>query len=331
MDVPGAREPDTPMYEELHITHIAGPVSLSLRRDEAVVLCVVRDGAAYVDEFIDHYLAMGFAHVAFMDNGSTDDTIDLARRHSRVTVLQSLASYQTEKLGMKHALMRVFGVGAWSLTADIDEFFQYPHMGSLSLKGLLAYLNRRRYTSVVSHMLDMVPDRTVGELIENRIDSITDCKWYFDTGNIRKKPYRVKTNTPANPAIELWYGGVRDAVFDVGDIYLTKHPLNFGDGRMILFNGHEFGNRRVADISGLLLHYKYLGDVYGHTQRAVAEKSYYNFSKEYKIYLEGFKSRPDSRFTSSGSVLYENHDTLLDRGLFTVTEGYLAWIREQAS
>lgn len=319
------------MHEDLRITHIAGPVSLSLRRDEAVVLCVVRDGGAYVEEFVDHYLAMGFSHIAFMDNGSFDDTIDIARRHERVTVLQSLASYQTKKLNMKHALMRLFGVGAWSLTADIDEFFHYPHMQSVLLAEFLSYLNARRFTSVVAHMLDMVPNGTLGELMKKRISSINGGEWYFDTSNLRKQPYRVRTNIASNPDIELWYGGVRDSVFNAGDIYLTKHPLNFGDGRMILFNGHEFGNRRVADVSGLLLHYKYVGDVYGHVQRAVAEKSYYNFSKEYKIYLEGFDKRPDASFTSSESILYENHDTLLSRGLFAVTDDYLAWVRERAS
>lgn len=310
------------MYEELGIHHVHGPLKLDLSPAEAVVLCLVRNGAAYVDDYIEHYKNLGFAHIAFLDNGSEDDTVARACRYEGVTVLRSLASFRKEKLGMKHAMMTLFGVGTWSLLADIDEFFQYPMMDSLPLKEFLRYLNANRYTSVVAHLLDMVPDATLGEIARHNIPAIGCAQWYFDSADIQKHPYFVRGNVVSNDAVKLWYGGVRERLFHIGKLLLTKHALNFGDGKLIVYSGHTIGNRRIADVTGLLLHYKYIGDVHSHIRQAVENRNYFDSSREYRCYLEQFDNNPSLRFTSPASVPYGGHESLLNEGMFTMTASY---------
>lgn len=310
------------MYEELGIHHIHGPVNLGLSSTEAVVLCVVKNGALYIEDYIEHYKSLGFAHIAFLDNGSEDDTVAKACKYDGVTVLRSLASFRKEKLAMKHAMMTLFGFGTWSLIADIDEFFQYPMMVRLSLPDFLAYLNDNSYTSVVAHLVDMVPDATLGDIIRQNIPGIASVQWYLDVSDVVKQPYFVRGNIVSNDAVKLWYGGIRERLFQIGKLFLTKHPLNFGDGRLVVFSGHTIGNRRVADVTGLLLHYKYVGDVYAHVRQAVESQNYYDSSREYRCYLEQFDNNPSLSFTSPQSVPYQGHETLLHNGLFTLTESY---------
>ena len=47
------------------VQHIHGPVNYSCNRNEAVVLCVVKNGESLVEAFIEHYLQVGFKHIFF--------------------------------------------------------------------------------------------------------------------------------------------------------------------------------------------------------------------------------------------------------------------------
>src|SRR5512133_2380919 len=58
------------------ICHVQGPTEISYALDELVVLCVVRNGELYVRSFLDHYAALPVRHIVFLDNGSTDRTVD---------------------------------------------------------------------------------------------------------------------------------------------------------------------------------------------------------------------------------------------------------------
>jgi Glycosyl transferase family 2 len=37
---------------------------------------LVRDGRPYVRSFVEHYSSMGVKHLIFLDNGSTDGTVE---------------------------------------------------------------------------------------------------------------------------------------------------------------------------------------------------------------------------------------------------------------
>ena len=75
--------PETPFLEAaqkwlLHHTLrlVHGPGEVAYGTDEVVVLVVVRDGRAYVRSFVEHYRALGAKHLVFLDNGSTDGTVE---------------------------------------------------------------------------------------------------------------------------------------------------------------------------------------------------------------------------------------------------------------
>jgi len=302
-------------------------MELKLSRRDPVVLCLVRDGESYIDEFVEYYRTLGFCHICFLDNGSSDSTVEKACGHDCVTVVSSGADFKHQKLAMKWALMRLFGEGRWHLTVDIDEFFQYPFMDDVAVGELLEYLDEHGYTSMVAHLLDMTPGCSFGRLRDFPIGRIGGSSWYFNSSTIEEYDYDVPGNRLSNSNIKLWRGGVRKAVFGGESIVLTKHPLNFGDRDVTVPNSHAVGNRYVADISGLLLHYKFVGDIHARVRKAVEFGQYYGNSIEYRHYMAAFEERPDEGFLLADSYLYENHRQLLSHGLFEISAAYRDAVR----
>jgi len=317
------------MFQDLHVSHIHGDTNIKANNEQAIVLCVVKNGEKLIDAFIKHYQSIGFKHIIFIDNDSSDTTIERAKKYSNVTVLHSPADFRTKKIKLKYALLRAFGIGTWSLIVDIDELFHFPHMDTINLTKFIHYLNEYKYDCVVAQMLDMVPAYSLKQIKEAPIESISHERWYFDDINIEKKKYNVKNNQVSNSEIMFWYGGIRKSVFGIDSIFLTKHPFVFGDGDILFQSSHTTGYRNVADISGILLHYKFVGDVYQRTKQAVIDKNFYRDSQEYQHYLEVFESSEDTQLLHNDCIAYENHSTLLNRNLFAITDQYRTFLNDQ--
>jgi len=132
-----------------NVEHLHGPEEVTYEPDELIVLCLLRDGRPYVRSFVEHYASMGVKHMVFLDNGSTDGTVEALKKYDNVTVLRSRLPFRNYQLYMRRYLIRRFGKDRWSLTVDIDELFDYPYSDVVSLSSLLRYLNNGGYTAVV--------------------------------------------------------------------------------------------------------------------------------------------------------------------------------------
>src|SRR5215216_3148438 len=137
------------------IEHLYGPEEVPYAEDELVLVCLLRDGRPYLKSFMEHYTSMGVKHLFFLDNGSTDGTIEALKEYDNVTVLRTTLPFKRYKVSIKQYLMERFGWGRWSLCVDIDELFDYPYSDVEGVDSLLRYLNERTYTAVVAQMLDM--------------------------------------------------------------------------------------------------------------------------------------------------------------------------------
>jgi FkbM family methyltransferase len=96
--------------------------------DSVAGACVLRDCVDIVPFLCGHYLRMGFAHLAFIDDGSTDGTYELlqriAKRTSRVSVKQvHLESFEQSAL-MTEAVNKLIAAGHSIIVPfDCDEFW----------------------------------------------------------------------------------------------------------------------------------------------------------------------------------------------------------------
>src|SRR5215203_1736292 len=135
---------------ERSLKHLHGPEEVRYEIDELAVLSLVRNGRPYVKAFIDHYRDLGAKHLFFLDNGSTDGTVEFLQDYNNVTVLQTVLPFKGYQMSMKQYMFERFGNGRWALFADIDELFDYPYSETVDIGSFLRYLTGRSYTAVTA-------------------------------------------------------------------------------------------------------------------------------------------------------------------------------------
>ena len=172
-----------------NIEHVHGPEEVAYDTDELIVVCLVRDGRPYVHSFVEHHLSLGVKHIFFLDNGSTDGTVEALKNYDNVTVLRTTLPYKRYEMPIKQYLMERFGRGRWSLFVDIDELFDYPYSDVVGLDSLLRYLNERSYTAVVTQMLEMFSEEPLSEAASDDDEPLKERYRFYDISNVRKWEY----------------------------------------------------------------------------------------------------------------------------------------------
>jgi Glycosyl transferase family 2 len=311
----------------LSVKHLHGPERIAYAPDELVVVCLVRNGRPYIKSFIDHYLSLGVKHIVFLDNGSDDDTVAVARNHERVTVMQTKLPYQKYEYQMTEYLIARFGKGRWILYADIDELFDYPYSDVVGLSSLLRYLNERSYTAVVAQMLDMFPDEGLSSRLGQKDEPLKELYRFYDLSNIERKDYaRRRSNVIGNHEIKRYKGGIRNTVFDA-PFTLTKHPLVVFNSKLKHTHGglHGIKNARIADFSCVLYHYKLVNGLREQVARAVSDERYSTYASWYKRYHEVLEREPSIRIRQDSARELGSVNELIDNGFLVVSDEYKRW------
>jgi hypothetical protein len=251
------------------LRHLHGPTALDVAKGDVVLIALVRDGAYYLDAFFDHYRAMGVRHFVFMDNGSTDDTIARIKAEDGTVIDRSplpLTGY--EDLIRQYPAL-TYGRDRWCLYVDMDEMLDFEGRKTFGIRGLTAYLEAKGYTAFVAQMLEMFPKEALNAVADYSFLQALEAFVYFDISTVRKYDYHsedipfsalLTDNTVPTPHIRFCFGGVRGKVFGE-NCCLTKHPLIFnGPGVTPAPHPHLSMGVRVADVTGLIKHYKFAND-----------------------------------------------------------------------
>src|SRR5215216_6399281 len=320
------------------IEHLYGPEEIPYDEDELVLVCLVRDGRPYVNSFVEHHTSLGIKHLFFLDNGSTDGTVEALKQYDNVTVLQTALPFKRYEVSMSRYLVERFGQeGRWCLYADMDELFDYPYSDVVGLDSFLGYLNSNSFTAVVAQMLDMFSEEPLSGREGNQEDEPLKERYrFYDLSNISRRSIKRRhgrhNNTLENDDILIFSSGIRGAIFGDNRTLLTKHPLVFLDGKVKpLYPGtHWVANARIADISCVLLHYKFL-DGYFHKQaaQAVREGQYYNNSARYKRYLEVLDKNPALQMKQESARELKGVNDLVENGFLVVSEEYMMMVYQE--
>jgi hypothetical protein len=217
---------------------------------------------------------------------------------------------------------------------DIDELFDYPYSDVVDLSSFLRYLTGKSYTAVVAQMLDMFSEKPLEGGVESLKDEPLKKQYrFYDISNVRIK-HRIKggrrNNVVESEEIAFYKGGIRKTVFDC-DASLTKHPLMFLDGRVKPFEGnapsHWVNSARVADITGVLFHYKLLD---GHFYQQVARRLNKGLDvQKQKKYQEVLDREPSLRIKQETSKECQSVNDLLEDGFLVVSGDYLRWVHAE--
>ena len=321
------------IYLSIRVSHSFGPKTVSLNRSEALVLCLVRDGELWIKEFVEHYFAKGFKHIVFLDTGSTDQTLNIARQYSNVTVLETRVPFKDHDLLFRRYLVKKFAKNAWSLTADIDEFWDYPHSDTLKLKMLLVYLNESGANAMVAQTLDMF-------MPELPTDAVESLKLYdhYDHSAIKKdaldqgggyRDHGFYSRNAFCKNIQFYRGGIRAKKFGMEDIWLTKMPLIFFDNHIHAAEHQHFSNNAmVADLTSVLFHYKFTHNFREKIQDALEQKQYFGDSVDYQDYAETLTEASRFQFTTPSMRRFKSIENLVKEDFLTVSKSFLAFVQK---
>jgi hypothetical protein len=305
-----------------------GPARVDLAADEVGVVCLMRDAAYFVGPFIAHHLALGVRHIVIIDNGSRDETVSIAAGFANVTILRNTLPAKQYEVLLRVQAARVLR-GGWVLFADADEMFEVP-LGA-PLPRLTAYLNGQGFTAMVTQMLDLfspLPYGTGKALTYPQAVAQAD---HYSLLQVEQVPYHDRkqigfnwflANNTGDVALKI--GGLRAEIFGE-DCFLSKHSLvrNVA-GAQLMTHPHCTSGVRVADVTGLLRHYKLAGD-YLARDRASVVAGTWDHAEDAKR-LAAATGGDAFTITPTAPQIYNGTAALVDQGFLEVSDEYRRFI-----
>ena len=210
-------------------------------KNEVRLFMVGIDAAELIPHLFKHYFNIGVDRIFYIDNDSTDDSLDILAKYEKVHVWlqdEPFSGYGTPaKSGAAwmESLMRDHGVGNWCLLADTDELFVYPGFESRSIREFVAEQDSNEYDCITADFIDMYSDKKVKDTI-------------IDGSLLETCPYTDRDG-----------GSCRERVLGFKP-EMVKMPLfRFTTAITVNPGFHEvLGFQRMSDVKCTVLHFKFL-------------------------------------------------------------------------
>lgn len=250
------------------IQHVHG-AGFEVPKGEVLAIVLVRDGAYHLDAFFDYYRAMGIRYFAFMDNGSTDETITRIKQQEGCVIDRAVLPLAQYEDLMRGYPAEKYGTNRWCLYVDMDEQFDFEGRTAQGLPALIDYLEQRGDTALMAQMLEMFPRAPLAAVKDLTFAQALTAFVQYDISTVVSFDYHsdqiefnalLRDNVVGSDALKYKFGGVRGRVFGEA-CCLTKHPLIFnGDNVTPAPHPHLSQNVKVSDFSAVIRHYKFAGN-----------------------------------------------------------------------
>lgn len=312
--------------------HIYGLRKINVGENEVIVVCLVRNREIFIKSFIEYYFSLGVRHIVFVDNNSTDKTVEIACSYDNVSIVRSRIKSILDSgidIYLREYAAKRFCKNSWCLVADIDEFFDYPFSDKISLCVLIRYLKENSYTAVVTQTLDLFSDKPLNSLKSMKDGCLKELYPYYDLSNISKIDYPSSDNLISNKEIKFYFGGIRKTVFCTNN-FLTKHPLVFVHKKLKMNNQHTFHNVNCADFSAVFYHYKFASNFLEIAAIYVAENNEIFYREEYSNIVQICAQNPSLTFKQKTSKRLTAINDLLQEEFLVVSDKYRQWTEKHA-
>ena len=299
---------DRAFAEQLKPLRHAGP----LKPGEIAVISTVRNEAARLPLFFEHYKKIGVSRFLMVDNASADATPEVLCAEPLADVFHTAASFDDACSGIywQNGLARAYCLGHWTLLADADELFVYDGMDSHGLPDLTRWLERNSQDRVFAPMIDIYPPDVIGETGLSIRENFERNGWFDTTG------YGLQRRRGG----WLATGGPRQRLFgqkllSEGE-WASKYPLFRMSGDTAICNAHFLwpGDEGSARPLGALIHLKFMDDFAERAARHVREGQHFDNSRKYRVVSEVLAKQPrtvaayprSEKYLGPGSLIAHN-------------------------
>ena len=202
--------------------HPLRPLPPARKPGEIWLFMACRDEALRLPAMLRYHFDRGVSRVILIDNGSTDETLDIAAADSRIHVFRTAQTFAGNKIAWQELLLRRYGVGYWNLLLDADELFAYPDMDTLSLPELARELEAENAQALHCLFIDMFSRAPIRSLRYAPGDDLLATAPFFDAGPYDRVAYRSVFGLPGSTFVYM--GGTRSRVFG-GEFGCSKIPF----------------------------------------------------------------------------------------------------------
>ena len=246
-----------------------------------LVACVVKDERARLPWFLHYYRSLGCQEFLFIDNGSSDGTIDYLLEQPDVTLYHAPSDlYNASRSGrdwinilaLRHAMRR------WLLLADADELLAWPGCEREGLDGLVARAVRMGLNRVFTPMIDVYsnqpcesmrpyePGRPFADWSE-WMDPIRYLKLFWDANRLI---------VYSGPRMRFKPAGKRPPIMSKQKLYFVE-PGGYEN-----YGSHFDSFGRPSPLVAPFLHYKFFHDFKARVHKAIEEGQHWNNAEEYR-------------------------------------------------
>lgn len=291
---------------------------INIKPDDILLFSVEYNELLRLPSLLNHYRKLGIKHFFFIDNNSTDGSLEFLLSQPDCYVFWTNHSFYEAQMGMAwiNALIHQYATeGQWCIHPDADELMVYPNMETCNLIHLVRYLDEQGYEIISSYMLDMYPATKEQQLAFKPEDDMLVSAPYFYNDYVFFHQIYCPYNFPV--------GGIFNYL-DTNPGTFTKTSLfKFSRDFYFINSTHSSTPCKVADISSAYLHFKMLGDFKVKAITETKRKEHWAGGINYKKYASIYE-RDDINDLSKldKSVKYKNSQQLVELGLIQTS---LAW------
>lgn len=285
----------------------------ALSPGEVVVLCVLRNEAARLPLFFEHYKKLGVDRFFMVDNDSGDGSGDILLAEPRADVFLAKASFERSYFGMYwyNGLAQAYCRGHWILMADADELLVFDGMETHDVKAFAAWLERRGTDRAFAPMIDLYTSGAIGSRRRSVSEIVAHDSW-FDTKGYRTERY---------PSGWIFVGGPRERLFNTEERYqphwISKYPFFRMTDNTVMFDNHFLWpwDKEYRGPDAAFLHLKILDDFVERCAVNEQENQHAFDSHAYWIINRRMAELSSLIATNADSRRYEGPASLVRHGL----------------
>ncbi len=298
--------------------------------DEIRLFVMGRNESLRLPYFFEYYFSKGVDRVFYIDNGSTDQSMQIALGQENVHVFQTRENFKHYSNWMEILLER-YGKGHWCLAADVDEILNYPYADVISLKEYCHFLESQGYTAVQNYLLDMYSDKPVSQNAYTAGENPLAVCSYFDPAFEESEKYWLNEKTQEYFPLKRITGNLRYRLFGT-KVSLSKiNPFKYGPQVFAGRGLHAMDGVQYANLSGVVFHFKYLQDFNARVVAEARRGQHEGGAAEYKKYARKVEGEGDINCYFPGSVRYENNAQLREMGLIKSSTALDAFIQAKTN
>ena len=295
-------------------------IQSDLRDANKVVILVGKNELSHLPAILEHHRSIGFDQFIYIDNGSSDGSVEYMLGQSGVSVLTTILPYSWSRFSVDwvDAVLMNYCIGKWVLVVDADEFFVFDSFESKDVNDLINLCESEGANSIYSSMIDFYANDRI-------VDAhLGGAKYYeyLDHFDSITSMTEVSTSATTFNYTRGLTGGLRGRVFGHSDLtsyssYSNQKTCMFKfSPELFLTEGlHQHYGRKVYSKRCGLMHFKYHSGFGKKVLDQLDSGQHWNGSFEYKMYLSKLKADEDlNLFDDNISIKYDSSISLVDAG-----------------